>query len=36
MNPVVTYEMDYYIFKPEIIFVLSGAENLQNRNLWKQ
>ena len=32
MNPAVTYEMDYYIFKQEIIFILSRAENVQNSN----
>ena len=26
MNPTVTYEMDYYIFEQEIIFILSRAE----------
>ena len=36
MNPVVAYEMDYYIFEPEIIFILSRAENVQTRNFWKQ
>ena len=36
MNPAVTYEMDYYIFEQEIIFILSRAENVQNRNFWKQ
>ena len=36
MNPAVTYEMDYYIFEQEIIFILSRAENLQNGNFWKQ
>ena len=35
MNPAVTYEMDYYIFEQEIIFILSRAENVQNRNLIK-
>ena len=35
MNPAVTYEMDYYIFEQEI-FILSRAENVQNRNFWKQ
>ena len=32
MNPAVTYEMDYYIFEPEIVFILSRAENMENRN----
>ena len=32
MNPAVTYEMDYYIFEQEIIFILSRAKNVQNRN----
>ena len=32
MNPAVTYEMDYYIFEQEIIFILLGAENGQDRN----
>ena len=32
MNAAVTYEMDYYIFDQEIIFILSRAENVQNRN----
>ena len=36
MNAAVTYEMDYYIFDQEIIFILSRAENVQNRNFWKQ
>ena len=36
MNAAVTYEMDYYIFKHEIIFILSRAENVQNGNFWKQ
>ena len=36
MNPVATYEMDYYIFEQEIIFILSRAENEQNRNFWRQ
>ena len=36
MNPAVTYEMDYYIFEQEIIFILSRTENVQNRNFWKQ
>ena len=31
MNPAVTYEMDYYIFEQEIIFILSRAENMQKR-----
>ena len=31
MNPVVTYEMDYYLFKQEITFILPRAENF-----WKQ
>ena len=35
MNPAVTYEMDY-IFEQEIIFILSRAENMQNRNFGKQ
>ena len=32
MNPAVTYEMDYYIFDQEIIYILSRAEKMQNRN----
>ena len=36
MNPAVIYEMDYYIFDQEIIFILTRAENEQNRNFWKQ
>ena len=36
MNPVVTYEMDYYIFDQEIIYILSRAEKMQNRNFWRQ
>ena len=36
MNPTATYEKDYYIFEQEIIFILSRAENVQNRNFWKQ
>ena len=36
MNPAATYEMDYYIFEQEIHFALSRAENVQNRNFWKQ
>ena len=32
MNMAVTYEMDYYIFKHEII-ILSRAEDVQNRHL---
>ena len=36
MNTAVAYEMDYYIFEQEIIFVFSKADNLQNRNFWKQ
>ena len=32
MNPTVTYEMNYCIFDQEIIFILSKAENMQNRN----
>ena len=32
MNPAVTSEMDYYIFEEEIIFILSRAENVPNRN----
>ena len=27
--------MDYYIFEQEISFILSRAENVQNRNFWK-
>ena len=34
-NPAVTYEMDCYIFEQEISFILSRAENVQNRNFWK-
>ena len=29
-------EMDYYIFEQEIIFILSRAEYVQNKNFWKQ
>ena len=36
MNPAVSFEMDYYIFDQEIIYILSRAENMQNRNFWKQ
>ena len=36
MNLAVTYEMNYYIFEQEIIFILSRAENMQNRNFWTQ
>ena len=36
MNAAVKYKMDYYIFDQEIIFILSRAENVQNRNFWKQ
>ena len=36
MNPVVTYEMDYYIFDQEIIYILSRAEKMENRNFSKQ
>ena len=36
MNPTVTYEMDYYIFELVIVLILSRAENVQNRNFWKQ
>ena len=36
MNPVVVYEMDYYIFEQAIIFILSRAENVQMRDFWKQ
>ena len=36
MNTAVTYEIDYYIFEQEIIFILSRANNVQNRNFWKQ
>ena len=36
MNPAVTYEMDYYLFEQEIIFILSRVENVQNRNFRKQ
>ena len=36
MNLAVTDEIDYYILKQEIIFILSRAENVQNRNFWKQ
>ena len=32
MNWEVTYEMDYYIFEKEIIFILSIAQNGKNRN----
>ena len=31
MNPAVTYEMDYYIFDQEIIYILSRAEKMQNK-----
>ena len=36
MNLAVTYGMGYYIFEQETIFILSRAENVQNRNFWKQ
>ena len=36
MNLAVTYEMDYYKFEKEIIFIVSRAEKVQNRNFWKQ
>ena len=36
MNLMVAYEMDYYIFEQKIIFIISRAENVQNRNFWKQ
>ena len=32
MNPALTYEMDYYIFEQEIIFILPRAANVQNSN----
>ena len=32
MNPAATDEVDYYILEQEIIFILSRAENVQNRN----
>ena len=32
MNPAVTDEMNYYILEQEITFILSRAENVQNRN----
>ena len=32
MKQAVTYEMDYYIFEQEIMFILSRVENVQNRN----
>ena len=35
INAAVTYEMGYYIFDHETIFILSRAENVQNRNFWK-
>ena len=34
--PAVTYEMDYYIFEKAVIFVLSRADKVQNRNFWTQ
>ena len=33
MNPEVTYDMDYYVFEQEIIWL---AVNVHNRNFWKQ
>ena len=36
MTPADTYEMVYYIFEQEIIFILSRAEKVQNRNFCKQ
>ena len=36
MNPAVTYEMDCYIFDQEIIYILSRAEKMENRNFSKQ
>ena len=36
MNPAVTYEMDYYIFDQEIIYILLRAEKMQNRNFLRQ
>ena len=36
MNLAVTYEMDCYMFEQEIIFILSRAENVQNRSCCKQ
>ena len=36
MNLAIPYEMDYFIFGQEIIFILSRAESMQNRNFWKQ
>ena len=35
MNPVVTYEMDYYIFDQEIIYILSRAEKNGKQKLLK-
>ena len=34
MNPAVTYEMDYYIFEKEIIFILWTAKNVQIKNFF--
>ena len=36
MYPAVTSEMDYYIFEKTVIFILSRAENLQNRKFLTQ
>ena len=36
MYPAVTSEMDYYIFEKTVIFILSRAENVQNRNFLTQ
>ena len=32
INPAVTYEMDYYMFDQETIYILLKAETWQNRN----
>ena len=36
MYPAVTSEMDYYLFEKTVIFILSRAENVQNRNFLTQ
>ena len=33
MNLVVKYQMDYYIFQQNIIFILSKYKSVQNMNL---
>ena len=35
VNPV-TYGTGYYKFEQKIIFILSSAETVENRNFWKQ